>query len=186
MSEIAFKVLSEELDKSKIYTINLYFKKEKEIPDEWGKTKIKRYSPKIEELLKGHEDASIEEGSLFEAFDRVVIQSTNPNKLIKKANSLYNLLEENDIPLHEKAGIVFDPNGIFFDLAYGHKEKEKDIFKRALGGTSSVIIYGKNYFVVDVPIEKGAIKNIIKALEEVRSYMVKKTEIPITEYFAGQ
>lgn len=70
----------------------------------------------------------------FEEVMGIEIKSTNHKELIETANKLYSTLKENEVPTKDIAEIVIDPNGLSFDLSYANREKERRLFKRALGG----------------------------------------------------
>jgi len=174
-------LMKEVMEPKKIEVI-LYFKRNEAYKDKFGKDKQRDYTSEVKELLKKNElESKLIPNTPFEEFMGVAVESTDEHKLTENTNKLYNILKEKRIQIKNIADVVIDPKGIWFDLSQGHRKKERELFKESLG--RDVTIYGKNEFMVKMPIERDVIPSIIVALEEVRRYIVKKQELSLLNYY---
>jgi len=176
------EILKEEMAKPKEFGVILYFQKDKTYLDKFGRPKCTSYVPTVERAAK---DVGLETrlvpNTPFEENMGIEIISTDHQELVETANQLHSKIKEKGIPTRNDAEIVIDPNGLFFDLSYGHRENERKVFQEALG--VDVVVYGKNRFMVKMPIEEDMIPSIIKALEKVRNYILKKQKLSLLKYY---
>jgi len=177
-------LIKEIMEPKKNETI-LYFQEKEIHKNEFENYIEKNYSREVERILRENElNSRLVPNSYFEGFMGVAIESTYKNNLIENTNKLYNMIKEEGVPIKNIANVVIDPNGVWFDLSQGDRKKEREIFKNAL--EENVTICGKNEFMVNLPIKEDTIYMIIKALEEVRKYIVKKQELNLLEYYNVQ